>query len=191
MDQPAPITTTATSAAPASPAPAAEPVGGHLFLLVVLTLALMLAACGLLMTEFVLFSGGVLTIAAAICVVGACAMAFSISSVVGIAAVLACPLLALLVSWLGLRRLRGTPALPTTVIAADSGYHQVAARLGITVGMTGELLADALPAAVARFAGATPPGEIEVMVVGGAQPRGTRVRVVAIDGMAVSVAPVA
>jgi hypothetical protein len=87
------------------------------------------------------------------------------------------------------RRMRGTPALPTTVLSGDVGVHRVAARLGIVVGMEGVLLTDAVPAAMARFPAAKPPHEMEVMAVGKPLTRGAKIRVVAIDGMQVSVAP--
>jgi len=174
---------------PPAPAPAAEPapMSDGLPLLITLTLILMIASCGLLMAEFVLITGGWLIGLSALCAIVACMMAFHISFIVGLIAVFVCPFLALGIGMAMFRRVRAQAS--GGVLAADTGIHQIAARLGIAVGMEGTLLADALPAAMARFPAANAPHEIEVMVIGKPLTRGAKIRVVAIDGMQVSVAP--
>jgi membrane protein implicated in regulation of membrane protease activity len=176
---------------PPAPAPAAEPapMSDGLPLLITLTLILMIGSCGLLMAEFVLFTGGWLIGLSGLCAIVACVMAFHISFIVGLVAIFVCPCLAL---WIGVtmfRRMHGDQSQRNTLAAADTGIHQIAARLGIAVGMEGTLLADALPAAMARFPAAQAPHEIEVMVIGKPLTRGAKIRVVSIDGMQVSVAP--
>jgi membrane-bound ClpP family serine protease len=174
-----PLWMLAIAAGPATAAPAAQAAAdgsgsGLLFTAGVL----MLLGALLLLIEFFVVSAGMLSVAAVTSAGIAIAIAFQVSTTAGLSFTLATPVIAGVVVWFGLNRLRNSPAIPRTAITADAGAHHVAERAGATVGAVGTLVTDAFPTGRARFGD----HEVDVQVRGAALRKGSAIRVAAIDG---------
>ena len=174
------LATQATQAAP----PATD--GGGAMELVIAGI-LVAVAVALLTLEFIVATGGVLAIAAALTGVVAIILAFMVSATTGVVVLALTPLVgALVVRW-GLQRLVRTRAVPQVEIADDAGYHHLAEHLGVAVGASGELITDAMPSGRARFTTKSGPVELDVRVQGPVLGRGQRVVVTSLHGGSVAV----
>lgn len=150
---------------------------------VLLAIALLVLAGGLLLLEFLVVSYGLLAIAALGCAIAGIVLGFGSSPTVGWTLLAATPIMAALVTAWGLRRLMRSDLVPKAEITDNAGYRHATESLGIQVGARGMLITDALPTGRARFTG----GEIDVQVEGGAANKGTAVQVLRIEGPTVFV----
>jgi membrane-bound ClpP family serine protease len=144
---------------------------------------LMALAGSLVVLEFAVISWGVLTIAAAGCLIGGWMMAYAAAPMAGWLYICASPVAAFIAVRVGLAWMRAAGAVVTSAITADAGYHHLASEAGITAGARGELVTDAMPTGRARFPG----GEADVQVQGAVLPRGAPVVVVRVEGPVVIV----
>jgi membrane-bound ClpP family serine protease len=145
---------------------------------------LMALAVALLAFEFVVFSWGLLTVAATAVAVWACIIAWSVAPAVGAIFILACVVVAVSAARWARHLARMTPLVNQADLHGDAGYHHLAETLGITVGSLGVLVTDALPTGRARFS----QGEIDVRLEGAPLARGTQVVVLRIEGPSITVA---
>lgn len=152
---------------------------------VLLAIALLLLAGGLLLLEFLVVSYGLLAIAALGCAIAGIVLGFGSSPVVGWTLLGATPILAALVTAWGLRRLMRSDLVPKEEITGNAGYHHAAERMGIRMGARGTLVTDAIPTGRARFPG----GDLDVQVEGAAASKGTVITVLRIEGPIVFVTP--
>ena len=152
---------------------------------VLLAIALLLLAGGLLLLEFLVVSYGLLAIAALGCAIAGIVLGFGSSPVVGWTLLGATPILAALVTAWGLRRLMRSDLVPKEEITGNAGYHHAAERMGIRTGARGTLVTDAIPTGRARFPG----GDLDVQVEGAAANKGTVITVRRIEGPIVFVTP--
>jgi membrane-bound ClpP family serine protease len=146
--------------------------------------ALMALAVALLIFEFVIFSWGLLTVAATAMAVWACVIAWAVAPAVGGIFILACLAVGVSAARWARRLARMTPLVNQADLAGDAGYHHLAETLGITVGSMGVLVTDALPTGRARFG----QHEIDVRLDGAPLAHGTKVVVLRIEGASITVA---
>lgn len=151
---------------------------------VLLAIALLAVAGVLLLLEFLVVSYGLLAIAALGCAIAGIVLGFGSSPAVGWTLLALTPVLGVMVSLWGLRRLMRSDLVPKEEITEDAGYRHATEGLGITVGSTGVLVTDAMPTGRARFAG----GEVDVTISGSVVNKGTRIVVRRIEGATVIVA---
>lgn len=152
---------------------------------VLLAIALLVLAGGLLLLEFLVVSYGLLAIAALGCAIAGIVLGFGSSPVVGWTLLGATPILAALVVAWGLRRLMRSDLVPKEEITGNAGYRHATESLGIGIGARGTLITDALPTGRARFPG----GEIDVQVEGASAVKGAMITVLRIEGPTVFVSP--
>ncbi len=152
---------------------------------VLLAIALLVLAAGLLLLEFLVVSYGLLAIAALGCAIAGIVLGFGSSPVVGWTLLGVSPILAALVTAWGLRRLMRSSLVPKEEISGNAGYRHAADSLGISIGSRGTLVTDAMPTGRARFPG----GDLDVQVEGPAVSKGAVVTVRRIEGPVVFVAP--
>lgn len=175
--------TAATADAPSLPTAS----GGGTGLELALAAILVAVAVALLTLEFIVATGGMLAVAAALTALIALVPAFMVSTTTGVVVLALLPLVAGLVVRWGLRRLVRTHAVPHAEIVDDAGYHHLADHLGVAIGSSGELVTDAMPSGRARFATKAGPVEIDVRVQGAVLGRGQRVVVTSLHGASASV----
>jgi membrane-bound ClpP family serine protease len=150
---------------------------------VLLAIALLVLAGVLLLLEFLVVSYGLLAIAALGCAIAGIVLGFGSSPAIGWTLLALTPVLGVLVSMWGLRRLMRSDLVPKQEITEDAGYRHATDSLGIAVGSAGVLVTDAMPTGRARFQR----GEIDVTIAGTAATKGTRVVVLRIEGPSVFV----
>lgn len=163
---------------------ASEPAAASLALGdVLLAVALLALAAFLLLLEFLVVSYGVLAIAALGCAILGIVLGFDASPTLGSVLLAAAPVLGVLVTIWGLRRLTRSALVPKQEITEDAGYRHATESRGIAVGAHGTLVTDAMPTGRARFPG----GDIDVTVEGPAASKGAQVTVRRIEGPTVFV----
>jgi len=164
---------------------AGEPTSAMVFNDVLLAVALLALAGGLLLLEFLVVSYGLLAIAALGCAIAGIVLGFGSSPVVGWTLLGVTPFLAALVVAWGLRRLMRSDLVPKEEVTGNAGYRNATDSMGITVGSRGTLVTDAIPTGRARFPG----GDIDVQVEGAATNKGVVITVLRIEGPIVFVIP--
>jgi membrane-bound ClpP family serine protease len=143
-----------------------------------LAVALLGIAGVLLLLEFLLVSYGLLAIAAFGCALSGIIIGFGSSPVVGWTLLATAPIMAILVTLWGLKRLAKSDLVPKAAVTDDAGYRHATAAVGLTPGARGTLVTDAIPTGRARF----PNGDLDVVIEGSAADKGTVVVVIRIEG---------
>jgi membrane-bound ClpP family serine protease len=152
-----------------------------------LAVFLLLLAVAMAVAEVFVASMGVLALGALTCGALAIVTAFGISTGAGWAFLVLVPVVGLLVAAWGFRRLQGSHLVPKAAITADAGYHQAMDRIGLAIGAIGVLVTDAVPTGRARFTGTRGSDELDVTISGSAGRKGDRVRLLRIEGPAITV----
>lgn len=152
-----------------------------------LAIALVGAAVAILVAEFFIVSFGLLSIAALGTAASAIYIAFNVSEGTGWLFGIGTPVLLVLVTRWGVRRVRSSPLVPRAEITADAGYHHAAEQRGATVGAHGVMVTPAHPTGRARFDA----GECDVTCAGTSLESGSRIIVTGIDGPVIRVVPLA
>ncbi|TVR14804.1 MAG: hypothetical protein EA401_03755 [Planctomycetota bacterium] len=150
---------------------------------ILLALLLFVLAAFLILLEFFLISGGLLTAVAAVLAVIAIWMGFHVDPVLGWSMLIIAPILAGVIVRYGLRRMQRSSLVTQVSIDGDAGYHHLAETYGIAVGAVGTLSTDAYPTGRCRFAG----GEVDVVMRNGSGKRGQRVKVSKLEGASIHV----
>lgn len=156
----------------------AELLIGNQVLQLLVAIALILLAAGLLFLELIIVSGGLLGLLAAGAAFLGCYLAWEIGPSAFYSTLAATPIIAILTIRYGLQRLQQSSMVTQATIDSDAGYQQVATRLGIEPGSTGTLQTSAMPTGRARFKN----GEVDVTVQHGAGRKGEKIKVIEIDG---------
>lgn len=152
--------------------------------LAALAIGLVLVAAALIILEFFVISGGIISALAAMLAVGGIILGFEVGNGLGWGMLLLTPVLFIVCVRVGLRRLQSSPLVTQSTVDGDAGYRQFATRFGIAAGSIGVMVTNAMPTGRCRFDG----GEADVAMNRGSAKVGQQVRVLRIDGPTIYVA---